>query len=208
MKFLKHKAVLFALAVLTLMSFNSCEDNVSGVDLIGLEAGFIVDMVDSRTVAFVNTSNEATSYAWTLGDGTTSTFANPTHRYVNGTYTVTLVATNDAGESRTFEDTIIIDGCVDENASNTDPGNGDLNWNFQNGTGDFFEAFGNIGGGIVANPVLDNVNRSCFVQVYSKTAGCEVWSGVGFELATALDFSTMANLFKTNAHTKKSTVGE
>lgn len=192
MKFLKYKIALLAVLV-SLSTFVSCEDNESGVELIGLEARFIIDMVDSRTVEFVNTSNDAATYAWNFGDGTTSATENPTKRYVNGTYTVSLTATDSNGNTSVFEDTIIIDGCVDEGAENVNPANGDLNWNFQNGNGAFFEAFGNIGGQIVANPVLDDVNRSCYVQVYSKTPGCETWSGVGIELETALDFSTITN---------------
>ena len=39
-----------------------------------------------------------TSYAWTFGDGGTSTAQNPGHTYTaTGTYTVTLTVTNAAG---------------------------------------------------------------------------------------------------------------
>lgn len=53
------------------------------------------------TVAFTDSSTETpTSWAWTFGDGDTSTDQNPSHEYVNdGTYTVTLTATNSAGSS-------------------------------------------------------------------------------------------------------------
>jgi PKD repeat protein len=171
--------------------FTSCEDNESGIDFVGLEARFIAE-INSKTISFTNVSSSATSYMWDLGDGTTSNVANPVKRYDNGTYTVSLTAFNDSGESSRFEETFVIDGCVDETAENTDPANGDLNWTFfSNDTG--FDAFGDIGGAIVDNPVLDNVNNSCYVQIYDKTVGCQTWSGVGVELATPLDFSTITN---------------
>ena len=111
MKFLKYKLSLLSLVLLAVtITFTSCEDNESGVEIIGLDAGFIVEMVDSRTVSFVNTSNRATSFTWDLGDGTTTNVSNPSRRYVNGTYTVRLTASNDEGQTSVFEDTIIIDG--------------------------------------------------------------------------------------------------
>jgi phosphatidylinositol-3-phosphatase len=50
-------------------------------------------------VAFTDTSsNSPTSWAWTFGDGGTSTAQNPNYMYtVPGTYTVTLVASNAGG---------------------------------------------------------------------------------------------------------------
>jgi len=51
------------------------------------------------TVQFTDAStNTPTSWAWTFGDGVTSTTQNPSHEYTAaGTYTVTLTATNSAG---------------------------------------------------------------------------------------------------------------
>lgn len=43
-------------------------------------------------VNFTNTSTNGATYAWTFGDGTTSTLQNPTHTYVaNGNYSVELI---------------------------------------------------------------------------------------------------------------------
>ncbi|MEM6720044.1 MAG: PKD domain-containing protein [Bacteroidota bacterium] len=191
MKFLKYKISILSLVVCSLTLFTSCEDRESGVELIGLEAGFIAE-INSKTISFINTSNLATSYSWDLGDGSVSTLTNPERRYDNGTYTVVLTAFNDLGESSRFEKTFVIDGCVDEVDENSDPANGDLNVTFLTDTF-VFDAFGDIGGAIVANPVFDNVNNSCFVQSYDKAVGCQTWSGVGVELPTSLDFSTITN---------------
>jgi PKD repeat protein len=53
------------------------------------------------TVTFTDTStNSPTSWAWTFGDGGTSTVKNPSHQYTTaGTYSVSLKATNTAGSN-------------------------------------------------------------------------------------------------------------
>jgi len=57
-------------------------------------ANFSTQVVD-LTVAFTNTSQNATSFFWDFGDGQTSTQAEPLHTYTApGTYTVKLRATN------------------------------------------------------------------------------------------------------------------
>ncbi len=62
-------------------------------------AGFSHSVADS-VVQFTNTSNDASSFEWDFGDGTTSTEENPSHTYqADGLYTVTLTAFNDCGTS-------------------------------------------------------------------------------------------------------------
>ena len=178
--------------------FASCEgdNDVETVDQT-LVARFTRTM-NAKTITFINISENATSYVWDFGDGTTSTLINPVKTYLNGNYTVTLTAKNTSGESSTFSDSFIIDGCVDETSENIDPANGSLNWTFFNENGNAsFDAFGNIAGGIVNNPVLDAVNFSCNVFAYTKATGCETWSGAGAVLNTPLNFATMQNkIFK------------
>lgn len=62
-------------------------------------------------VAFTDTSvNGPTSWAWDFGDGNTSTAQNPNHTYGSpGPYTVTLVASNGAGDSIPFSTTVNVD---------------------------------------------------------------------------------------------------
>jgi len=50
------------------------------------------------TIDFTDQSTNATSWSWNFGDGGTSTAQNPSHTYTaEGTYTVTLAATNACG---------------------------------------------------------------------------------------------------------------
>lgn len=188
MKLLNKTLILLSLIIFSLVQY-SCEENDSGITFVGFEARFVTD-INIRTVTFTNVSNEATSYMWDFGDETTSTLVNPDKTYDNGTYTVTLTATNANGETATFQDTIVIDVpvCVEENAENTDPANGPLNFTFLNQDA-IFDAFGNTEGAIVSNPVLDDVNSSCNVQQFIKTTGCFTFAGLGIELPTAIDFS-------------------
>jgi YD repeat-containing protein len=48
----------------------------------------------SNVITFTNNSTNATTYAWDFGDNSTSTQQNPTHPYLDGSYTVTLIAGN------------------------------------------------------------------------------------------------------------------
>jgi PKD repeat protein len=51
-------------------------------------------------ITLVNNTQNALSYQWDFGDGTTSTEATPNHTYsTDGTYTVTLTATNACGST-------------------------------------------------------------------------------------------------------------
>ena len=108
MKLLKRILLFVSIIVCSIVQF-SCEDNESGIDFIGFEARFISE-ISNRTVTFNNLSNEATSYVWDFGDGTTSTLVNPVKTYdAEGTFTVKLTATNANGETDTFQADIQIE---------------------------------------------------------------------------------------------------
>ncbi|MEM6964665.1 MAG: PKD domain-containing protein, partial [Bacteroidota bacterium] len=60
-------------------------------------------------VSLMNTSTGATTYDWDFGDGNTSTEENPTHTYdTDGTYIITLTATNDCGSVTTTETITVV----------------------------------------------------------------------------------------------------
>lgn len=115
----------------------------------GPTAGF-TSSVNSFDVSFTNTSTNATSYAWTFGDGGSSTNANPTHTYsADGTYTVSMTATGPCGTNTFSQDVVIssipvagfnaqqTSGCAplsvqfqDQSSSNTTA----WSWSFPGGT--------------------------------------------------------------------------
>lgn len=108
---------------------------------------------------FVNQSQNATSYEWAFGDGSTSTLATPTHSYAAaGTYNVTLKARNTAGaEDDTALQVIILSpapapvanfsvsggGCFapcEVNFTNSSTNASSYTWDFGDGTATSAEA--------------------------------------------------------------------
>ena len=79
-------------------------------------SGGLVDFTDQST-------NTPTSWAWTFGDGGTSTSQNPSHVYTaNNTYNVCLTATNGAGGNQHCENVLVTGISAANNApiANTD----------------------------------------------------------------------------------------
>ncbi len=90
-----------------------------------------------------NSTFSPTAWFWEFGDGETSTEENPVHTYLsNGTYTVTLTVTNDAGsDEAVITSYIVVDrpdapigtdvsicGATDVTVSAVGSGGGTLNW--------------------------------------------------------------------------------
>jgi PKD repeat protein len=70
---------------------------------------YAISATNFLEVVFTNFSQNATSYMWDFGDGNTSTEKDPTHVYAAADdYTVKLTATNDAGTSANYQETITI----------------------------------------------------------------------------------------------------
>lgn len=89
--------VLIALLALTVVTACKKDDDEEAKEVI---AGFTAtpDATNTLMYTFTNTSQNATSYAWEFGDGTTSNEANPTHTYAAaGSYSVKLTATGPGG---------------------------------------------------------------------------------------------------------------
>lgn len=97
---------------------NSCGTDTAFFIVQGgnITAGFTASTTSGNsplTVNFNNTSTNADNYQWIFGDGNTSTDMNPSHTFtIPGTYTTTLIATNDAGCIDTAFITIVVDSCL------------------------------------------------------------------------------------------------
>ncbi|AUC81769.1 immunoglobulin-like domain-containing protein [Lacinutrix sp. Bg11-31] len=108
--FNKTKSILILVLALSFLGCNEDDDALPQI-----VAGFThtIDF-NTRTVTFINTSTKATRYSWAFGDQTTlaeestSTEVNPIKKFANnGSYTIVLTASNSAGASDTYSDTII-----------------------------------------------------------------------------------------------------
>lgn len=79
-----------------IVSNGTCTDTSVGtqVNVVDVQAGFYTFFLNLG-YTFVDTSSNATSWFWDLGDGTTSTSQNPAHMYTTtGAFTVTLIVSN------------------------------------------------------------------------------------------------------------------
>lgn len=100
MQNLKWATLLLALTTIFLNT--GCGDDEEPEPTDGPIASFQFEVSEANflQVEFSNFSQNADSYAWDFGDGNSSTEENPTHTYdAEGSYTVTLTASNAAGES-------------------------------------------------------------------------------------------------------------
>ncbi|PRX55341.1 PKD domain-containing protein [Flagellimonas meridianipacifica] len=109
MRQLLNKAGIFSLIILAI-SFLGCEDDDDANGLPEVVAAFIQTQIENTgVVSFTNISENADSFMWDFGDGTTSTEINPVKTFADGAFTVTLTASNAAGASSTFSDDLTID---------------------------------------------------------------------------------------------------
>ena len=101
-------------SIILLASISSCEqfelpESGSIPDLTPPNADFSVSVSDSDYLAytFTNISKSATDYVWNFGDGNSSTNLNGANTYADeGTYTVSLTATDKLGVVSTASKTI------------------------------------------------------------------------------------------------------
>jgi PKD repeat protein len=122
-------------------------------------AGFTY-VATGNSVAFTNTSTDATSYSWDFGDASSSTQASPTHVYANsGSYTVVLSATN-ANGTTTSTQTIVL-GATDITLADLTGGSSKI-WKLKPVAG-AFRVGPAIGSGewFSSNGAADITNRAC-----------------------------------------------
>ncbi len=111
--------LLLALAVVvSSLGIVACEESIPEAGSIADEtpptAGFSFSAASDNqlTINFSNLSSSATTYSWDFGDGNTSTEKEPSNTYADfGTYTVTLISSDNLGVTSTYmEDIDVVEG--------------------------------------------------------------------------------------------------
>ncbi|HQJ45558.1 MAG TPA: carboxypeptidase regulatory-like domain-containing protein [Ignavibacteriaceae bacterium] len=139
-------------------------------------------LVTPAVITFTNTSQNADSYLWNFGDGTTSTQANPSKTYnQKGTYTVTLTATNTTSglSDQTSQNLVITPGkvflqrtIVDEIPFVDENGAG---WDLTSGPDVFFTIIDSVGNVIIdgSGSRVDDVTPSMLPLAWDFTPELE-----------------------------------
>ena len=163
------------------ISFLGCTDVESVFPTVTSGFTYTVNE-DTGTVTFINISEEARTYAWDFGDGSSSTEINPIKTYAaTGTYTVTLIATNGAGASDSSEDNVSVTITEVPTGGGGDPtvatslpidfeSNETLSGVFEEGDG--------VTGVPIANPDQSSINTSDTVYEFTKATDAAWYSGM------------------------------
>ncbi len=171
---------LFVIAI----SFVSCENDDDAVlpELVASFAHTINE--DTGAVSFINLSENADTYSWDFGDGTSSTEINPIRSFPTGTYTIKLSAANAAGASGSFEDQIVINIPLPINIPVTFD---DPNVNYEVST------FNGASFMIVDNPDASGTNTSTS-KVGAITNVGAAFEGIFFDLGMGIDLTTLKSV--------------
>jgi hypothetical protein len=107
------KSIKFLSLLSVLISFAACEfedeENAIVIGEIDAQYTFIKE-VEAGKVTFINTSQNADSFLWEFGDGTTSTIKDPVKTFTEtGEYMVKLTATNNTtGQTDSYSSNVSI----------------------------------------------------------------------------------------------------
>ena len=132
---------MLTLLFIIMIFFVGCEDKEEQLPKVTAGFTFTVN-AETGTATFINTSTNATKYLWEFGDGETSTEINPINTYVPGIYFISLTASNNAGASDVFKDTLFYGGLT-------------TNGDFESGTTEGWMLFQNDG-----TAALDNTTNN------------------------------------------------
>jgi len=161
------------------ISFVGCDDDEA--ILPQLKAGFTHTInVNTGTVTFINTSTNASTYAWDFGDESTSALINPVNVYQDGTYMIVLKSSNVAGAFDIFTDEITIS--IPEIA--TLP----ITFDLENTTYET-TVFDGTSFEILTNPDLSGTN-AVESNVGALTNSGATYEGMFFELGAPVDLTT------------------
>lgn len=150
---------VFALSIV-LLTAQSCVEELelpeasSLPDLTPPSASFsAVESENFLIYNFSNTSQSATTYAWDFGDGGTSTAVEPEHEFpAEGTYSVTLRASDNLGVSNSISKDVVVVEPPEPPAINPEVLNGDFqdgvdNWRIDSWPGGGTYPFGTTSDG-------------------------------------------------------------
>jgi PKD repeat protein len=168
------------------------ETKTSYITVLSGPTAIIAVSTNLATLTTQNTSTNASSYLWSFGDGSTSTLTAPTHTYgQDGTYTVTLTATNSCGINTATQTVSIITPPSANFTANTTSGCGPLTvaYSNQSSSNSTSYAWTFVGGtpatSTDANPVV------VYQTPGNYTAQLTVTNGAGTDTETKASFVTV-----------------
>ena len=106
-----YKSIKIVSLLVVFLSFLSCDSDDDSVQNNTLSSGYTyVREASPGVITFINTSENADTYVWDFGDGTTSIIKDPVKTYTQtGEYVVNLTAKNNkTGEVKSYSSTISI----------------------------------------------------------------------------------------------------
>jgi PKD repeat protein len=106
-----YKSIKIVSLLVVFLSFLSCDSDDDSVQNNTLSSGYTyVREASAGVITFINTSENADTYVWDFGDGTTSLIKDPVKTYTQtGEYVVNLTAKNNkTGEVKSYSSTISI----------------------------------------------------------------------------------------------------
>lgn len=166
------------IAFVVAVSFFGCTDD--DAELPKVKAGFTFTVNETGTVTFLNTSSKATKFVWDFGDNETSSEINPVKTYVPGTFFVSLTASNVAGASDIFNDTLTI--VIKDKIS--------LPITFDNTNVDYeVTTFNGASFETVDNPSVSGTNNKA-TKVGALTNSGAAFEGMFMDLVTQIDLAT------------------
>lgn len=135
---------------------------------------------DYLEFTFSNTSDNATDYAWDFGDGNTSSDTEPTNIFpAEGSYTVTLTASDALGATSTYSAVVEVVKPEEPNAIEPEILNGDFDlgqdyWSISEFTGGTTSPFNSSSDGSYTNyDGSDNGAKTAGAKWTSSTSGAE-----------------------------------
>lgn len=175
------------------ISFLGCTDDESIFPTVTSGFTYTVNE-DTGTVTFINISEDARTYAWNFGDGSSSKEINPIKTYAaTGTYTVTLIATNGAGASDSSEDNVSVTitevptggGGDDPTVATSLP----IDFESNETLSGVFEEGDGVTGVPIANPDQSGINTSDTVYEFTKATDAAWYSGLFQVFPSDIDLS-------------------